>query len=183
VIEALLDDVLDKSMVAEAIDEAVRLLQPEARPSREDSMRRELAQLETERARLVRAITLGGELEDLIEALRDRERRHQELKEQLRTCRSRPPMSTAEINHLRFTLTGLANGWSQILRDEPEHARPIISALLVGRVTFTPTGRRSWEPRGTGTLRGLFQKMVSAGGDSLSAGGTSPTGFEPVFWP
>jgi hypothetical protein len=83
-IEALLDDVLDESMVTEAIDEAMRLLQPEAGPSREDAIRRELAQLETERRRLGRAIAIGGDLDDLVLAVRERDQRRQDLEEELR---------------------------------------------------------------------------------------------------
>jgi hypothetical protein len=70
----------------------------------------------------------------------------------------------------RMAMEGLANGWRQVLREEPEHARPILSTLLVGRVTFTPTARRAWKLEGKGTLCGLFQ-------DKLSVGGSSPTGL------
>jgi hypothetical protein len=176
VIEAVLDDILDASMVSAAINEAMRVLQPEAAPSREESIRRELAQLKSERARLVNAIAIGGELDDLIEALRERDHRRQDLEEELHTCQSRPAMSAAQLRHMRMAMEGLANGWRQVLREQPEYARPILSTLLVGRVTFTPTARRARKLEGSGTLCGLFQ-------DNLSRGGSSPTGFEPVFWP
>jgi len=176
VTEALLDDLLDDAIVADAVDEAMRWLQAESQPSREDVIGREQTKLETECARLVQAIAVGGDLDDLVEALRVRKQRRQELEQQLRVFRSRPPMTDAEIRRMRLARLAQVNGVRQILREEPEHARPIIETLLVGRVTFTPTGRRSWKLEGTGTLCGLFQ-------NNLSAGGTSPTGFEPVFWP
>ena len=50
----------------------------------------------------------------------------------------------------------------------------IKSALVVGRVTFTPgTNAKQWELRGRGTIAGLFQAV-------FPLGLASPTGFEPV---
>jgi hypothetical protein len=101
------------------------VLQPEAAPSREGRIRRELAQLKTERARLVNAVALGGELDDLIETLRERDQRRQELEEVLHACQSRPATTAVQLRHMLMVMEGLANGWRQVLREEPEHARPI----------------------------------------------------------
>jgi hypothetical protein len=88
----------------------------------------------------------------VVTALRQREQRRQELQAELQTAR--PAMSASDLAHMRLALEGMANGWRQILREEPEHARPIIGALLDGRVMFPPTGRRSWKMEGTrDTLR------------------------------
>jgi hypothetical protein len=52
------------------------------------------------------------------------------------------------------------------------HARPIVSALLKGRVTFTPmeTAKR-WTLRGEGSIVGLFERAI------LPLGVASPAGF------
>ena len=123
----------------------------------------------------------AGDVDALVTALRQREQQRAALQAELQTCR--PTMSAAEIRHTRLALEAMASGWRQILQQEPEHARPILSALLDGRVKFTPTGRRSWKMEGAGTLRGVFTANLSTGKDNLSAGLASPTGFEPVFWP
>ena len=73
VIEALLDDVLDKSIVDDAVNEALRLLQGDGLPIGA-AVERELAKVEQERTRLVNAIATGGQLDGLLEALQARER-------------------------------------------------------------------------------------------------------------
>ena len=50
-----------------------------------------------------------------------------------------------------------ATSWRRVLLEEPLYARPILSKLLVGRVTFTPLAEpKRWELRGHGTLAGVF---------------------------
>lgn len=62
--------------------------------------------------------------------------------------------------HVRADLADLAQGWRQILVSDPEEARPVISQLLVGRVTFSPIERYRWEMTGRGTLSGLFSREM-----------------------
>jgi hypothetical protein len=62
------------------------------------------ATLETERSNLVRAIAVGGDLDDLVEALRVREQRRQELEGELRACRPRPAMSDVQVRHMRIAM-------------------------------------------------------------------------------
>ena len=72
-----------------------------------------------------------------------------------------------------------------MLADDPTHARPIVSSLLKGRVTFTPTDvRKRWTLSGEGSLVGLFERAVFPGWRSyFPLGMASPAGFEPAFWP
>ena len=53
-------------------------------------------------------------------------------------------------------------------------ARPIISALLKGRVIITPLSDKRWTLRGEGTLAGLFETGV------FPVGLASPAGFDEV---
>jgi hypothetical protein len=46
------------------------------------------------------------------------------------------------------------------MADDPTNARPIISSLLVGRVTITPLAAHRWNLRGMGTLAGLFSRKL-----------------------
>ena len=81
--------------------------------------------------------------------------------------------SARQINspRARRKLLALARTWRQVLAKVPLHARPILSKLLVGRVTFTPLAEpKRWELRGRGTLSGLFDAV-------LPLGMASPTGL------
>jgi hypothetical protein len=79
VLEALLDDVIDPTMVSDAADEALNLLRRD-RPSQHlDRIDDELATIEHERVRLANAIATGGELGGLLDALRTRDQRRDRL--------------------------------------------------------------------------------------------------------
>ena len=74
-VDALLEDVLDETIVADAVDEAVRLLQSDAAADQIPAVERELETINAERGRLVSAIAAGGELDGLLQALQAREAR------------------------------------------------------------------------------------------------------------
>jgi site-specific DNA recombinase len=166
VLEALLDEVLDSSIIDDAIGEALQFLQAdEPPPARLLAMRSELARLADERARLVRAIAAGGELDDLVAALQERDARRGALERDLASCA--PPATAvppADVRRVQRELVSLASSWRKVLVERPQEARPIVSALLAGRVTFTPLEkRRSWELRGRGTIAGLLSRRLSVG--------------------
>jgi len=178
-IEALLDDVMDPTIVRDAIDEAVMLLQGDGSHDRLDRLDAELEAVESERTRLVTAIAIGGDLGGLLEALRTREHRRERLLAERASIASQAPLQAADAARVRGELTTLADSWRQVLVAGPSHARAIVAALLIGRVRIAPVTDtvRRWILRGEGTLRGLFSKTI------FPLGVASPTGFEPVFWP
>jgi len=54
----------------------------------------------------------------------------------------------------------LAAEWRRVLGDDPTHARPIVSSLLIGRVTFAALDERHrWRVTGEGTIAGLFDRV------------------------
>jgi hypothetical protein len=73
--------------------------------------------------------------------------------------RSQRQMKASETARVRDELMQLAGSWRRILVDDPAHARPIVSSLLVA----SPSRRRSCR-RGTsragGTLTGLFSREM-----------------------
>lgn len=144
VIEALLDDVLDESMLTEAAEEALRLVQSNDPSDRVASVDAEIAKVERERARLISAIAAGGQLSGLIEALQARERQLQGLDAERTSMRSARRLRTFDTARIQGELLELAQSWRRVLASDPDHARPIVSALLIGRVTYTPLddGRR-----------------------------------------
>jgi hypothetical protein len=69
---------------------------------------------------------------------------------------SQEPLRASDAARVRGELIDLAGSWRHVLADDPTHARPIVSSLLKGRVTFTPMAAKRWTLRGEGTLCGLF---------------------------
>jgi hypothetical protein len=135
VIEALLDEVLDLDILRDATEEAVQLLQGVDPGDQLDRLKAELAIVDQERGRLVTAIATGGELGGLLEALRTRDRRREELDAARVAVRSQQSMQASDVSRVRDELMTLAGSWRQVLADDPIHARPIMSALLKGRVS------------------------------------------------
>ena len=114
----------------------------------------------------------------LVDALAACDDRRRQLECDLDALRADQRLTPSEAATARRELTALAVEWRRILKDDPTHARPIVATLLADRMTFTPLAERGrWEIRGEGTMIGLF------GGPNVPKGISSPTGFEPVFWP
>jgi hypothetical protein len=89
---------------------------------------------------------------------------------------ARPIVSALDIDMLRAALEQRAEEWKADLRSEPKVAR-LLLRRLVGPLTLWDAAEPASEfvdldaPAKPGLLEGLVHD------------GTSPTGFEPVFWP
>jgi site-specific DNA recombinase len=163
VLEALLDDVLDESILTDAVNEALHILQDDGRDAeRQGWIDAELRKVGRERDRLIAAIATGGRLDGLLSALQARETRWKELHAERDGWRAQRPLR--DTARLRDDLLTLAGSWRTVLADDPSHARPIVSELLKGRVTFTPTAKISWwELRGQSSIDGLFTRVFASG--------------------
>lgn len=172
VLEALLDDVLTPDMLTEAVDEALRRLRgDDGEDRRLEQLDRELAKVDAERRRLAGAIASGGNLDALLQALREREASVTSLTAQRQALASERRLSATDLMGVHAELLRLAEEWRQVLAGAPTHARSIVRALLVGRVTFTPLEAHRWRMQGAGTLAGLFTRDVPVGV-------ASPAGFD-----
>jgi site-specific DNA recombinase len=161
VVDALLDDVLDASMLIEAADEALGLLTTDTSVDQIQVLERELADVNRQRTNLAAAIAAGGELPSLLDGLRAHERRRMELDAEREAIAARRPVAAAERGTVRDELLELSQSWRTVLADDPTHARPIVSSLLKGRVTFTPRPKpHEWDVTGTGTLAELFNRVL-----------------------
>jgi site-specific DNA recombinase len=157
VLEALLDDVIDRSIVSDSIDVAVALLREAEDAGRTAALDAEVGKLEDECRRLATAIATGGPLDGLLLALQAREQRRSGLRAERERLRTQKRLQASEIATVRNDLVTLSNEWRRVLADDPANARPIISSLLKGRVTFTPLSKPGWwQLRGDGHLSGLF---------------------------
>ena len=173
VIEALLEDVLSPDMLRDAVAEAVALVCGPARdPTPTRSIQREIAKLERERQNYIAAIGAGGQLAGLLDALRDREQRLAALRAQLLAPRVQGGAGV-DARRVQRDINDLAEEWRHVLAERPTQARPIVTSLLKGRVTFAPAEKKKWKVTGEGTLTGLFSSV-------LSLGVASPEGFSKV---
>jgi hypothetical protein len=162
VVEALLDGVLDQSILSDSVDEALRLLQggPDASTALE-RLEHELATVARERSRLLAAIAGGETVAGLLEALRALERREASLRVDRDAIAAQHGLSVQERHRVREELCELAAEWRGVLVDDPTNARPIVSSLLKGRVTFTPIEAHRWRVDGEGWLVGLFSREMT----------------------
>jgi hypothetical protein len=113
--------------------------------------------------RFTRAIAKGGDLDSLVEALKDQETRKQEILAILFSLEA-PTAKPAEI---RQQLEGYLTNWRGLLRSNVTQGQQALRRLIDGRLTFTPRGDY-YEFRGIGTvepvLGGLVQKLASPRG-------------------
>ena len=158
-IEALLDDVLDESMISEAVDEAFQLLGDNSSDRRMVTLDAELAKVNRNRAGLVEAVAGGAEM---LDALRACEARRAKLTAERATLTTQGKAPIDEVR-LRSDLLSLAQSWRCVLADDPMHARPIISSLLKGRVTYSPMSYRKWTLQGEASPFGLFSRVFACG--------------------
>jgi site-specific DNA recombinase len=128
--------------------------------------------LQTEVDRLVASIAAGVPAETVAPLVNERQSAIRKLQARLRV--PRPPQ--LEHERLRAALDQRAKEWKRDLRAEPRVAR-LVLRRLVGPITLHDESARpewiKWEAAPTTELL--------AGLATLE--GTSPTGFEPVFWP
>jgi site-specific DNA recombinase len=146
------------------------------------ALRQELVRVKREIQRYTEAIGAGGDVPALVQALRAADDRQRHLNARLRALDDAvADLSPAAVcADLRARLTD----WRALLHDEPTKARGVLRQLIVGRLDLVAdTDRQGYTFTGTGTLIPILQGVIPALGESLSRIDTSPTGFEPVFWP
>ncbi len=140
------------------VDHSVRLLADRER-------------LAGEVANLVNSIASGVPADTVAPAIKEREADIAKLDVQLRRPRREPP----NIERLRAALEQRAAEWKDLLRAEPHIARLLLRKIVGPLVLFdtAPDFCRFETTPTVELLDGLAPTLE----------GTSPTGFEPVFWP
>ena len=174
VLAKIAGDVLNPEL-AEEIVSAARKIYGSTTPDTREQLRRDLDAVEREQARLTEAVAAGADVPVLVERLRGTERRRQELNQALNASVTRQAPAWNEIE--RRVRKNLGN-WRSLITGDVAQARQGFRRLLTTPILFTPfvkNGRRGIRFEGRIGQDALFGGMVTSG--------TSPTGFEPVFWP
>jgi DNA invertase Pin-like site-specific DNA recombinase len=159
VLSAVEHDLLRVEVLETALAKALDMLRPapdDAGESRGHRIREELTRLEAEVGRLASAIAVGGDLSALLTALREREQRRARLLVDLASGeRPRPGRNGLDLRRVLGDLREKLADWQGLLRQEAPEARRALSALLAGRLIFTPHGEgreRYYEFAGPGNL-------------------------------
>jgi site-specific DNA recombinase len=162
VLKAVEHDVLSVAVLETALFKAMEALQPQANvaDSREQGLREELARLEAETGRLAAAIAAGGDLPALLSLLQEREGRRARIRAELTGVERERERAAAgrhgfDVGRVLDALRDQLTDWQGLLRQETGPARQALSALLAGRLIFTPKGEghgRYYEFAGPGSL-------------------------------
>jgi DNA invertase Pin-like site-specific DNA recombinase len=179
---ALLEDVLDETIVSEAVDEAVLLLQSDAPADQIAAIECELETVNAERARLVAAIAAGGALDELLQAAPGTRSAAGDPREAERDrLRAERRLGAVQADQLRDELMALADSWRAVLLDDPLHARAIVSNLLIGRHHHADVDRRVDVDR-RGHAGGIVRARAGerkSGQICVPVGLARPEGLEP----
>ena len=178
VLQALGGDVLRPAVVSAVLEGVLEAIKPAARAGAIDRHREELATIEREIGRLTAAIAAGGELTPLLDALKARQSRQNELQRTIGSAKREqaPRVNRAAVeSHVRARVTR----WRELLTRQVADGRQLLREVLNGPIRFLPVEgqRRTYRFDGQAELGRLFAGLA------LPTSVASPTGFEPVFWP
>jgi site-specific DNA recombinase len=181
VLTAIEEDVLAPDIVEESIARALEIVAAGAiEPDTSAVIRRQIAALDRELERLTALAAAGGaDIPTVLEALRTRQERRRVLSGQAERS-PRPRQRARSGDEIEAQLRGRFADFRALLRRNVPFSRPVLEALLTGRIVVTPrpesTPRAaSFDVRIPLTTRGIFEGICCPKGD------TSPAGFEPAL--
>ena len=110
VLHAITRDVLDPTVVSEALDLALRELEQPATAgaARTDTLRNELGRLEAELSRYAEAIADAGPLATILQAVKVREQRRDAIRAELKTLATPRHTETRDTSRSRAELGGIS---------------------------------------------------------------------------
>ena len=161
------------------IDQLVEALCASNPNTEREALLEERKRLAVEVTNLTAAIAAGGDIPALVSALASRDRRLKTLDKELAR-----PVFTPEREELRAALQLRGTEWREVLRSKHvEQARVVLQHLIDLPIRIINEPLPSYIKRGD--QRGLWKAQTRPDGmlTGIVPKGTSPTGFEPVFWP
>ena len=176
VLNTLGGDVLRPSVVMAVLDGVLEAMSPRTRARDVGELRTELTGLDRELARLSNAIAAGGELGPLLDALRVRHARRDEV---LAALAARESFDVQRFDRaaIEAKVREYIGGWRALLTKRVEDGRQLLREVLAGPIRFTPENA-VYRFEGEAAMGRLLAGIVG-----LPPFVASPTGFEPVFRP
>lgn len=146
-----------------AINRAVQsLTSDDTYAQRENDMKAELQQIEEGLARLTEAIVAGGQLQTVLNAIREREERRTQVQHELSALRA-AASTRVHPDALREQFNARLKEWRGLLRQQVATGRQIVQTLLAGRIILTPLlspTERQYQMTVNLTLGGFFQGIL-----------------------
>ena len=171
VMNAIVDQVLNETVVDAVVERVLSRLAPSTVSRNVAELRTALKGVEREISNVTNAIAKGGDLESLIDRLREREKRRNDLRaaisgiEQVRNRRIDPKALDRAVRER-------VNNWLELLTRRPAHGRQLLREMLAGPIMFTPAGR-GYRFRGEASFGAL------TGEAGVSTNVVPVRGFEP----
>ena len=152
-LDAIESSLLRVEVIETAMAKALATFEAEQTPDAAESLRRDLAMLDSELARLAQAVASGGPLETLLDAIRRGEARRAELRASLAQQERQQARQRGRDEVLTAVRQAVAD-WKATLRADFPSARRALQVLLGGRLVFTPEpSRRSRRLPGCPAIR------------------------------
>lgn len=180
VLATLADDVFRPSVVEQAIALVLEELRPAKVVERRQALEEELAGVETECQRLATAIGRGGDLDALVDRLRDRQAHRDALRRQVAALQQQVIVAPAVALERRIR-EKLAD-WRGLLTRNVDSGRDVLRMLVTEPFRFSPVvneRRRGYAFTGRLALDRIVSGVVELPKTLTEV--ASPTGFEPVF--
>ena len=174
-----LDQVEHSVLDPDFIDQVVEALCAANPNTEREALLDERKRLVVEVTNLTAAIAAGGDIPALVSALASRDRRLKTLDKELAR-----PVFAPERDELRAALQLRGAEWRGVLRSKHvEQARVVLQHLMDLPIRVINEPLPSYIKRGD--QRGIWKARTRPNGmlTGIVPKGTSPTGFEPVFWP
>jgi hypothetical protein len=133
-------DVLRPTVVESVLEGVFEAMRPTTVARDVEALRGELQETERALARLTEAIAIGGELAPLLEAMKTRQGRRDELAAAVST-RENLTVVRFDRKVLDATVRDRLKGWRALLTKHVDDGRQLLREVLVGPLRFTPEGR------------------------------------------
>jgi site-specific DNA recombinase len=168
--------VLDPEIIEGAITDAVAELRPtrDTLDGKRACLVADLGRLDEIDRRLVAGIAAAGQLDALVNALKENEQQRARLRHELKALDGLAQLSTFDARTIERDLRARVNEWRALMGRQTPLARQILVKLLDGRIVWTPNVEAG-EYRFSG--RAKFDKILA--GIVLTRGVVPVRGFEP----
>jgi DNA invertase Pin-like site-specific DNA recombinase len=179
-------DAIDRSVlrpeIAKALRSALEKLSTRANSTDAEAARlaltKRLATVEKDLERLTAAVTAGGDIPTLIDALKAREAERAALQQQLREREQIAALVRVDVKKIERELTAKLDDWKALLRRQVPQARQVLKKLLCGPIRFSPQrDEKQWFYDFSATI--AIGPMLAGTVFAMSV--ASPAGF-PLLW-
>ena len=129
VLSTLEQDILQPEVVTAAIRKALEKLHPQD-PTAHDKLRADLTAVEAGLAHLAEAITSGGDIPALLNAVKEQDKRRVYLQEELHAVEGLEKVTQLDLGRIEDRLREKLTDWQGLLQRQPVQARQILRKSL-----------------------------------------------------